>query len=101
MLRVEADVDGEEIKIRLQGVEPLDRATANITQGLTIFVAEKPPLESIATRLKNGGRSPVHIVVQTQGGRETRIALGNKFTVTPAIKGAIKAIPGVIDVMDL
>jgi hypothetical protein len=34
-------------------------------------------------------------------GREDEIALGNKFTVTPQIKGAIKAIPGVIDVQDL
>jgi DNA polymerase-3 subunit alpha len=102
VLRVEADIDGEEVKLRLQGVEPLDKATAGMTQGLTIFVAaEKPPVDSIAARLKNGGRSPVHIVVQMHGGRETRIALGSKFTVTPAVKGAIKAIPGVVDVMDL
>ena len=34
-------------------------------------------------------------------GREVEIALGNKFTVTPQIKGAIKAISGVVDVQDL
>jgi DNA polymerase-3 subunit alpha len=101
ILRVEADVDGEEVKLRLQGVEPLDKATAGMSQGLTIFVAEKPPLDSIAARLKNGGRSPVHIVVQMPGGRETRIALGAKFTVSPAVKGAIKSIPGVVEVVDL
>ncbi len=101
ILRVEADVDGEEVKLRLQGVEPLDKATAGMTRGLTIFVADKPPVESIAARLKNAGRSPVHIVVQMPGGRETRIALGAKFTVSPAVKGAIKAIPGVVDVADL
>ncbi len=33
-------------------------------------------------------------------GREVELALGNKFTVTPQIKGAIKAIPGVVDVQD-
>jgi len=27
--------------------------------------------------------------------------LGRRFTVTPQIKGAIKAIPGVVDVADL
>jgi DNA polymerase III subunit alpha len=34
-------------------------------------------------------------------GREVEMVLGNKFTVTPQIKGAIKAISGVIDVQDL
>jgi hypothetical protein len=29
------------------------------------------------------------------------IALGNKFTVTPQIRAAIKAVPGVQDVRDL
>ena len=33
-------------------------------------------------------------------GREVEVALGNKFTVTPQIKGAIKAIAGVVDVQD-
>ena len=34
-------------------------------------------------------------------GREVHVSLGNKFTVTPQIKGAIKAISGVVDVQDL
>jgi DNA polymerase-3 subunit alpha len=42
----------------------------------------------------------VKLIVQTPAGREVDISLGNKFTVTPQLKGAIKAIPGVIDVQD-
>ena len=101
MPRVEADVDGEEVKLRLQGVEELDKAAANITSGLTIFVRDEKPLNSIAQRLANGGRAPVKLILQMDQGREVEIALGNKFTVTPQIKGAIKAISGVVDVQDL
>ena len=99
--RVEADVEGEEVRLRLQGVEKLDEAASAITSGVTIFVRDAAPVESIAKRLTNGGRSPVRIILQTPQGREVDIALGSKFTVTPQVKAAIKAISGVVDVQDL
>ncbi len=98
--RVEADVEGEDVKLRLQGVEMLDKAAAAMISGLTIFVRDAKPIDSIAQRLSNGGRAPVRLVVLMDKGREVEIALGNKFTVTPQIKGAIKAIHGVVDVQD-
>jgi DNA polymerase-3 subunit alpha len=99
--RVEADVEGEEVKLRLQGVEPLDRAAAGIAAGLTIFVRGPQPIDSIGQRLANGGKAPVKLILQLDQGREVEFALGSKFTVTPQVKGAIKAIPGVVDVQDL
>ncbi|MGH9839190.1 MAG: OB-fold nucleic acid binding domain-containing protein, partial [Blastocatellia bacterium] len=101
IVRVEADVEGEEVKLRLQNVEVLDKAAATMSTGLTIFVRDAKPLDSIAQRLVNGGRAPVRLVFLMDKGREVELALGNKFTVTPQIKGAIKAISGVVDVIDL
>lgn len=99
--RVEADVDAEEVRLRLQGVEPLEAAASAITSGITIFVKDSHAIDSIAKRLANGGRAPVRLILQTHEGREVDIVLGNKFTVTPQIKAAIKAISGVLDVHDL
>jgi len=102
ILRVEAGLDGDDVKVRVQTVEPLDNAARNVKAGLRIFVADTAPLESIAARLTNGGKSPVRLIVKLDdGAKEVEIALGNKFTVTPQIKGAIKSVPGVIDVHDL
>lgn len=98
--KVEADVEGEEVKLRLQGVEPLDKAAATMITGLEFFVRNSKPLESIAARLSNGGRAPVRLIMLMDKGREVHVNLGNKFTVTPQIKGAIKAIAGVVDVQD-
>jgi DNA polymerase-3 subunit alpha len=81
-------------------VEPLDKAAATMVTGLEIFVRDSAPLESIAARLTNGGRAPVRLIVLMEKGREVHVSLGNKFTVTPQIKGAIKAISGVVDVQD-
>ncbi len=100
IVRVEADVDSDEVRLRLQSAEILDKAAANSQTGITIFVNDDKPVDSIAQRLKNGGRAPVRIIVQLREGREVDIALGSKFTVTPQVKGAIKAIPGVVDVQD-
>jgi DNA polymerase-3 subunit alpha len=99
--RVEADVEGEEVKLRLQGVEMLDKAASQMVTGLEIFVRDAKSIESIAARLSNGGRAPVRLVMMLDKGREVHVSLGNKFTVTPQIKGAIKAIAGVVDVQEL
>jgi DNA polymerase III subunit alpha len=99
--RVEADVDGEEIKLRLQGLEVLDKAAASIVQGIQIFVRDTNSLESISKRLTPGGRAPVRLTLITDQGREVEIGLGSKFAITPQVKGAIKAISGVLDVQDL
>ncbi|MGI9465475.1 MAG: hypothetical protein ACR2OM_16145, partial [Aestuariivirgaceae bacterium] len=99
--RVEADVEGEEVRLRLVGVEILDAAAANAAQGLDIYVHDATPVASIAKRLTNGGRARVNLVMQLADAPEVKVALGNRFTVTPQIKAAIKAVDGVIDVQDL
>ena len=99
--RVEADVEGEDIKLRLQGLEVLDKATASIVQGIEIFVRDAKSLDSIAKRLQPGGKAPARLTLMLAGGGEVQIALGTKYAITPQIKGAIKAISGVIDVQDL
>jgi len=99
--RFEADVDGEEVRLRLQSVEILDAAAAQVASGLVIVLGDASPVPAIAARLGNGGRSPVRLVLNGEGGRKIDIALGNRFTVTPQLKSMFKALPGVIDVLDL
>jgi DNA polymerase III subunit alpha len=99
--RVEADVDGEEIKLRLQGLELLDKAAASVVQGVRVFVRDAKSLDSIAKRLQPGGKAPVTLTLIMDTGREVDISLGTKFALTPQVKGALKAIAGVEDVHDL
>jgi DNA polymerase III subunit alpha len=100
IITVEADVEGEDVKLRLQSAEPLEKAASAIVQGISIFLRDTKSLDSIAQRLPKGGRAPVMINLLLESGREVEIALGHKFAITPQIKGAIKAINGVVDVQD-
>ncbi len=101
IIKVEADVEGEEIKLRLQSLEALDKAAASVVQGIQIYLRDTSPLASIAKRLAPGGRAPARVTLLLADGREVEIGLGAKFAITPQIKGAIKAIQGVVDVQDL
>jgi DNA polymerase-3 subunit alpha len=99
--RFEADVEGEDVRLRLQSVEILDAAAAQVARGLVIVLADAGPVAKIAEKLGNGGRAPVRVVLHAEHGRQIEIALGNRFTVTPQLKSTVKALPGVLDVLDL
>jgi DNA polymerase III subunit alpha len=99
--RFEADVDGEDVRLRLQSVEVLDAAAAQVAGGMVIVLNDASPVAKIAEKLGNGGRAPVRVVLHAEGGRQIDILLGNRFTVTPQLKSAFKALPGVLDVQDL
>jgi DNA polymerase III subunit alpha len=100
IVSVEADVEGDDIKLRLQGVESLEKAAASVAQGVQIFVRDTSALESIAKRLERKGKAPVLLTLMTEHGREVDIELGKNFIMTPQIKGALKAINGVVEVLD-
>jgi DNA polymerase-3 subunit alpha len=99
--RIEADVDGEDIKLRLQAVESLEKAAASAVSGIQIFIRDGKPVESISKRLQTGGKAPVRITLIEETGREINISLGDRFVVTPQIRGALKAVQGVVDVQEL
>ena len=101
IIRVEADLDGEEVKMRLQAVESLDKAAASVVQGVQIFIRDESSLQSISKRLQKGGKAPVLLTLMADGGREVDISLGNGFVMSPQIRGALKAVHGVVDVHDL
>jgi len=101
VIRVEAEVNGEEVRMSLQGLEPLDKIAAQVVQGIKIFVRDASMIESVQKRLAPGGRAPATLTLMTDSGREVEINLGSKFAITPQVKGAIKAIHGVVDVHDL
>ena len=54
---------------------------------------------SLSSQLQKRGDGKVSFVVlEGEGEREVEVALGNRLQISPQIAGAIKAIPGVVDV---
>ena len=61
-----------------------------------MFVRDLKPIERMAGRLGDGDGSVTLIVLLD--GREVEIKLPGGYRVTPQVAGAIKAVPGVVDV---
>jgi DNA polymerase-3 subunit alpha len=105
LLFLSAEVQGDEVRARIQSAEPLDSAAANLQQGLRVFLRDAKPIEGLAKRLEaaprarqQNGDGEVSVVLMLSEGTEVEVKLPGRFKVSPQIAGAIKAVPGVVQV---
>jgi DNA polymerase III subunit alpha len=112
VLFLTAEVQADEVRARIQSVEPLDQAAAKMQKGLRVFLRDGAPLEGVARRLepiklssgRNGGSGADHgdgevsMVLMLDNGNEVEVKLPGRFKVSPQIAGAIKAVTGVVTV---
>ena len=57
LLFLSAEVQGDEVRARIQSAEPLDAAAANLQKGLRVFLRNAAPLDGLAKRLEPIPRS--------------------------------------------
>jgi DNA polymerase-3 subunit alpha len=105
LLFLSAEVQGDEVRARIQSAEPLDAAAANLNKGLRVFLRDEKPIEALAKRLEPAPRATqangdgeVSVVLMLKQGTEVEVKLPGRFKVSPQIAGAIKAVPGVVQV---
>ncbi|MBI3436323.1 MAG: DNA polymerase III subunit alpha, partial [Proteobacteria bacterium] len=101
LLVLTAEVQGEEIRARIQSVEPLDRAAANMQKAWRVFLRDAGPLDAVARRLDPQGNAEVSVVLMLPAGAEVEVRLPGRYKVSPQIAGALKAVPGVVEVQAL
>ncbi len=94
VISAEARRDGETLRASARKVRPLDRPTGGA--GLIVRLAEKSALEGLRAALDraNGGSGRVTLVIELAD-REVDMALPGGYTVSPSVRGAIQALPGV------
>jgi DNA polymerase-3 subunit alpha len=103
LLMLSAELQGDDVRARIQMVEPLDQAAAKLAKGLRVFLRDQAPIESVAKRLEGPARATndngeVAFVLMLGEGTEVEVKLPGRFKVSPQIAGAIKAVPGVVAV---
>ena len=98
LLFLTAEAQGDEIRARIASAEPLDQAASKLQKGLRVFLRDQAPIEPVAKRLDGKGDGEISMVLQLGGGAEVEVRLPGRFKVSPQIAGAIKAVPGVLDV---
>jgi DNA polymerase III subunit alpha len=107
LLFLTAEVQADEVRARIQSVEPLDQAAARMQRGLRVFLRNEEPIPGVAKRLeplangRNGvaeGDGEVSMVLMLGNGSEVEVKLPGRFKISPQIVGAIKAVIGVVTV---
>jgi DNA polymerase III subunit alpha len=98
LLALTAEAQGDDVRARIQSVEPLDQAAAKMQKGMRVFVRDEAPIEGLVKRLEAKGDGEVSVVLLLESGSEVEVRLPGRFKVSPQIAGAIKAVPGVVEV---
>jgi DNA polymerase III subunit alpha len=106
VLSVEAERDGETVKLRVQSVEALEAAAASVQRGLRLVLdrrlieAGDDQLIEIKKTLKPGGKGEVKFVVPL-GERDIEITLPGRYEVSPMQMGELSTLPGVLEVIEM
>jgi DNA polymerase-3 subunit alpha len=101
LLKVSAGWEGDELKLRAASVTDLNKAAADAGEGLLIQLDSADAVSAIALQLRQPGKGIVRLVVPGGPGEEVEIELGKRLEITPALKSAIKSLPGVAVVESL
>ncbi|MFO1183857.1 MAG: DNA polymerase III subunit alpha [Bauldia sp.] len=98
VLLVGAEDRPEGMSLRIQSVEPIDRAIKGLKQ-IRVFVADSAPLPAIQRNLPRQGEGDLSLVLRLgEGAREVEMRLPGRFAVSPGAAGQLRAVPGVLEV---
>jgi DNA polymerase-3 subunit alpha len=107
LLMLTGEAQGEDVRARIQTVEPLDQAAEKLQKGLRVFLNSGQPIESLAKRLEpaqaarsGSDRADAEVIMVLMLDKDTdvEVRLPGRYKVSPQIAGAIKAVPGVVQV---
>jgi DNA polymerase-3 subunit alpha len=103
LLDVEAEADGETVKVRAQRISSLEAAAEARHSGIKIYLEDTRALDSIAEQV--GGRSgqgELRLVLRLDdAGREVEFVLPQGIDATPKQRSALKLVEGVAAVSAL
>ncbi len=107
VLTVKAELEGDTLKLLATAVQPIDQVAADAGGStLRIYLDRAEAAASVAALFArlDGGRSKGQIILcvpDPATGREIDLALPNPYPITRQIKGAIKAVQGVVTVEEI
>ncbi len=110
---VEASLEGDQLKLLARSVAPVEKVAAEAGgMNLKVFVDRPEAFAPLASVLEQAGEAAANGRARVAPGRvrlclvgadlpgEVELDLPRRYPLTPRIKGALKALPGVLDVRE-
>lgn len=105
VLTVEANLEGDTLKLLARSATPIDQVAADAgAQAIRVHLnrAEAiPSLAALLARVEGRNKAQITLCVPDDQGREIDLTLPAPYPLTPQIRGAIKAMSGVVMVEDM
>jgi DNA polymerase-3 subunit alpha len=106
VVAVEAERDGEAFKMRTGGIEALESVAKNAGQTLLVKLdpremqlSDKPPVFAEVQSVLKPGKGQIRFAVTLfDEGKEVVFKLPGKYETSPAVRGALTTMPGVLGV---
>ncbi len=100
VLTVEANLEGDTLKLLARSVQPIDAVADQAgASAFRIHLNRAEAAASIAAllaRVEGRTRAQITLCVPDDGGREIDLTLPHTYPITPQIRGALKAMQGVV-----
>jgi len=98
LLGISVDGEGDEARLTAQSIEPLDRAVADAAPGIKVYLGSEDHLRSLKSLLEREGkgRGRVYLVLDLPEHQEVEMELSDRYRLSPGIRRAVKAVPGVM-----
>ena len=101
VVNVEAERDGETLKMRVQSLESLDRAAENVGRGLRlVFDPRQMKVSELKRMLKPGMKGAIEIQLALPS-NEVVITVPGRWDVSPMQAGNLSTLPGVLEVVEI
>jgi DNA polymerase III subunit alpha len=109
MLSVNADLRGEEVSVRINQVESLDKVAAKFQKGLQVEVSSEAALHELHAKLKpifmakatSKNDREIKIIMKIDEKTNAEMYLPGFFSLNPQFSSIIRGINGVVQVRDL
>ncbi len=104
LLTVDLRLEEDAARLMVHAIEPLDRAAANTAAGLRVFLRDAQGLAGLRGILDRAGRGKGKVEFSLDlddACHEATIALPGHYAISPPIRGAVAALPGVQSVREI
>jgi DNA polymerase III subunit alpha len=103
LLTVDVRLDPDNVRLTAQGIQGLEAAAAQTSVGLKVYIADSGPIPSLKQIMERcgRGRGRLRLVLELERGRECELAVPGGWAISAATRGAIKSLPGIVDVQDV
>jgi DNA polymerase-3 subunit alpha len=105
VLTVEANLEGDTLKLLARAAQPIDQVAADAgAQAIRVHLnrAEAiPSLAALLAKVEGRNKAQITLCVPDAQGREIDLTLPHPYPLTPQIRGAIKAMSGVVMVEEV